>query len=538
MSEPPPVPLSPEPESPASQQSPTSPAVALVPQPRYVAASDAAAWRPGPRTRVLVQARHFTRLAPTAHVLAEDLARQGLTPAAPEVGPYTTESEADSEDLLLRLDTVPGAPGGEQEAYHLSLAAPAALTAHTERGVHQAGRTLLQALRPAQPRAAWEVTDWPAYPVRGLMVDAGRKRFSARWLEGLVRELSALKLNELHLHLSDSLAFRVESETHPEIVSEQALTKAELRGLAELAARHHIALVPEFDTPGHLRSALEAHPGMRLRLADGTVREENLDYSQPQARTLVHDLLHEYAELLPVDLFHLGGDEYFGYFWEPGHRITPDLAPQLLRYARECAGTEAATLHDGYAAYLNELTAVLREHGKRARVWNDEILPSGAVCLDHEVQLDTWIRWSHEQPSAADYLRAGYDVVNGHGDHLYYVLAEDAPQMAGPQARGRKSAPGIYEDWTPRTVMDAPGEDAELVTDEPGEPAERGGGTLLGAHMSVWCDAPGLATEDEITQGTAAWTRAFAERMWCPPGSGRDHEAFERRYAVLSAARP
>ncbi|MDJ1136986.1 family 20 glycosylhydrolase [Streptomyces iconiensis] len=525
MSEPYPDTVSPAPEGRAC---------AFVPQPRRVTAADAPAWRPGASTRVLVQERHHDRLAPTARVLAEDLARQGYTPGLPEVAPYAGESEAGPEDLVLRLDTVSGAPGGEQEAYHLTLAAPAVLTAHTERGVHQAGRTLLQSLRPAQPRVAWEVTDWPAYPVRGLTVDAGRRAFSVRWLEGLIRELSALKLNELHLHLSDSLAFRVESGTHPEIVSPQALTKAELRGLAGLAARHHIALVPEFDTPGHLRSVLEAHPELRLRLADGTVRGENLDYSLPEARALVRDLLHEYAELMPGDLFHLGGDAYFGNFWEPEHRITPELAPQLARYAREHAGTEEATLHDGYAAYLNELAGVLRAHGKRARVWNDEIVPSGAVRLHQDVQVDTWIRWSHAQPSAADYLRAGYDVVNGHGDHLYYVHAGEAPHMAGPGSRGKKSAPGIYEDWTPRTVMDAPGEDAELLADEPGV---QGGGTLLGAHMSVWCDAPGPATEDEIAQDTAPWKRAFAERMWCPSDSARDHEAFERRYAVLDAAR-
>ncbi|MFG3254700.1 family 20 glycosylhydrolase [Streptomyces sp. NPDC048172] len=495
----------------------------FVPAVRDVQVRSGEGWAPRGGTRVGVLGRDFARLEGTARTLARDLERVGHLPGPPPVVPLGSRAEARPGDVLLRLDGVAGAPSGEQEAYRLEFAEPVAVLAgHTERAVHQAGRTLLQALATTGRFGAYEVTDWPSYAVRGLMVDVGRKRFSVHWLERLVERLSALKLNELHLHLSDSLAFRVESETHPEIVAEEAYTRAELCGLAELAARHHIALVPEFDTPGHLRSVLDRHPEHRLRLADGSVRGENLDYSLPAARALVHDLLHEYAELMPGELFHLGGDEYFGYFWEPGHRVTPERAPQLVRFARERGGE---TLHDGFAAYVNELAGVLREHGKRARVWNDEILPTGgAVRLDGDVQLDTWIRWNHEQPSAADCLRAGYDVVNGHGDHLYYVLGEDRPP------RGKKSAPGLYEAWTPRTVMDAPGEDAELTPDERDDRP----GRLLGSHLSIWCDTPDLATEDEIADDTAPWLRAFAERLWSAPGPEPDHAAFERRYALLA----
>jgi len=39
-----------------------------------------------------------------------------------------------------------------------------------------------------------------------------------------------LKLNHLHLHVSDNQGFRIESETHPEIVSREHLTKAQVRG--------------------------------------------------------------------------------------------------------------------------------------------------------------------------------------------------------------------------------------------------------------------------------------------------------------------
>lgn len=50
---------------------------------------------------------------------------------------------------------------------------------------------------------------------RGLMVDDGRKYFTPVWLGDDVRELAYLKLNTLHLHLSDNEGFRIESTTHP-----------------------------------------------------------------------------------------------------------------------------------------------------------------------------------------------------------------------------------------------------------------------------------------------------------------------------------
>ncbi|WP_327248482.1 family 20 glycosylhydrolase [Streptomyces sp. NBC_01320] len=144
------------------------------------------------------------------------------------------------------------------------------------------------------------ITDWPTYTERGLMVDVGRRHFTPGWLEGKIRELAWLKLNVLHLHLSDGLGFRIESASHPEIVTRPALTKDEVRHLVSVADRYHVTVVPEIDSPGHMEAVLRAHPELQLIRVDGTRDPGKLDYSKPAARRLMQDLIAEYADLSPA----------------------------------------------------------------------------------------------------------------------------------------------------------------------------------------------------------------------------------------------
>ena len=88
------------------------------------------------------------------------------------------------------------------------------------------------------------------YPDRGLMIDNGRKYFRPAWIRREIKRLAYLKLNRLHMHFSENLGFRIESETHPEIVSAQHLTKEEVREIVALAQRYHISVVGEIGMPG------------------------------------------------------------------------------------------------------------------------------------------------------------------------------------------------------------------------------------------------------------------------------------------------
>ncbi|NEE22896.1 family 20 glycosylhydrolase, partial [Streptomyces sp. SID7499] len=76
-------------------------------------------------------------------------------------------------------------------------------------------------------------------------------------------------------------AFRIESKTHPEVVSDEALTQDEVRGIVALANSRHIEVVPEIDSPGHLGAVLAAHPDLQLRNTAGVESKGSIDISKP-----------------------------------------------------------------------------------------------------------------------------------------------------------------------------------------------------------------------------------------------------------------
>ncbi len=118
------------------------------------------------------------------------------------------------------------------------------------RGVFYGTRTLKQEVHGGGTAPEGVVRDAPAKPRRGFMLDMARKFYSAGWIEDRVRELGDLKYNELGLHFSDDQGFRIESGSHPEIVSPQHLSKAEVKRIVDLAASRHITIVPRSTRPG------------------------------------------------------------------------------------------------------------------------------------------------------------------------------------------------------------------------------------------------------------------------------------------------
>lgn len=72
--------------------------------------------------------------------------------------------------------------------------------------------------------------------------------------------MSLVKLNQLHLHFSDSESFSLELLSHPEVTRsgvyslELTHTIESMIELNEFAALNGVIVVPETDSPGHTRS--------------------------------------------------------------------------------------------------------------------------------------------------------------------------------------------------------------------------------------------------------------------------------------------
>ena len=81
-------------------------------------------------------------------------------------------------------------------------------------GVAYALESLLQLLESGWATAPFALEDWPTFPHRGLLVDAGRRFHPPSLLRTLMDGMAAVKLNVLHLYLSEE-CFRVESRLYP-----------------------------------------------------------------------------------------------------------------------------------------------------------------------------------------------------------------------------------------------------------------------------------------------------------------------------------
>lgn len=442
-------------------------------------------WRPGRATRVV--ADPDGPLADEARLLARELRAR-----------YATADAGEGDVELVLDDAVSGGP----EAYRLTTEdGRVTIAGSADNGVFYGTRTLLQAVRADGRLPEGEVRDRPDRRQRGLLLDIARKHYDAAWIKDRIREMADLKLNQLQLHVSDDQAFRLESSSHPEVVSARHLSKAELKEIVELAHSRHVAVVPEIDSPGHLGAVLRAHPDLQLRDARGEPVAGAIDISRPAAGRLVDDLLREYAPLFAAGAepelgryWHLGGDEYLALAAEdPEARY-----PRLARAARRAHGSRA-TVRDLATAWVNDRARTVRSLGWTPQVWNDGMHRGGVVRPSRESQVAYWTGTERGQRDPAEYLEEKRQLVNLNDAYLYYVLGEPNQFRYPTGAR-------IYREWTPAVLRGSEPEAADAT----------GPDQVPGARFAVWGDRPRAQTAKEVARGIRRPLQAFAQKVWDP----------------------
>ncbi|MFB8078337.1 glycoside hydrolase family 20 protein [Streptomyces sp. NPDC056013] len=453
---------------------PLSTAPRTVPAVRDHEAARGPGWKPAAPAGVVVAA-NSAGLADEGRLLAGEL---GI--------PYRGTAAAGPGDVELALGGT-----GARESYTLTVRdGRVRITGPDEAGVFYGTRTLKQSVKGTGAMPEGVVTDAPAKPQRGLNVDIARKFFTAGWIEDRLREMADLKLNQFGLHFSDDQGFRIASDSHPEIVSAQHLSKAEVRRILALAQSLHITVVPEIDSPGHLGAVLRAHPDLQLRNVQGVPRQGAIDISKPASAQIVDDLLREYSALFPGGWFHVGADEYQALTV----RSPSASYPQLATAARQKYGPQAG-VQDLAEGWLNDRAAVVRTAGKTAKAWNDGFFRGGVVTADQRIEVEYWTGKEIGARPPAEYLAEGRKVVNLNDEYLYYVLGEPN-QFTYPTGRR------IYEQWTPLVLRG--------TTPVPARYAPQ----ILGARFAVWCDLAGAQTPAQVANGIRMPLTALAQKVW------------------------
>jgi hexosaminidase len=365
---------------------------------------------------------------------------------------------------------------GENESYSLEVTnSGATLTAPNPLGVLRGLQTFLQ-LVSATPSGfavpAISIQDQPRFPWRGLLIDVGRHFIPLDTLKRNLDGMAAVKMNVLHLHLSENQGFRIESKKFPKLqeLGSDGLyyTQAEMRDLISYAADRGIRVVPEFDMPGHSTAWFVGYP--ELGSGKGPyqidrhwgVRDPAMNPTQERTYKFLDAFIGEMAKLFPDRYFHIGGDEVNGKEWDANPRI------QEFMHAHEIKSNAALQ------AYFNKrVQAIVSKHGKIMMGWDEILNPD----LPKSIVIQSW----RGQASLAQATQQGFSGLLSTG---YYL---DLNQPAAQHYAG-----------DPLT-----GPSANLTPEQ----TQR----ILGGEACMWTEYVSAETLD-----SRIWPRnaAIAERLW------------------------
>jgi hexosaminidase len=164
-----------------------------------------------------------------------------------------------------------------------------------------------------------EINDKPRFKWRGFLLDSSRHFHDANHVIKILNIMSHLRLNVLHLHLTDSQGWRIQIETLKGLEAEYSNTpgfysKSDIRRIVEFAQSLGIKIVPEIDIPGHSKLLLKHYPQFAC---DPENPGTEICLANLEARETLKKVLLEVFEMFPYsDLIHLGGDEVLTTVWE------------------------------------------------------------------------------------------------------------------------------------------------------------------------------------------------------------------------------
>jgi hexosaminidase len=300
---------------------------------------------------------------------------------------------------------------GEDESYELAISESGAkLTAPNPLGILHGLQTFLQLVQTGSDGflvPVMTIKDQPRFPWRGLLIDVGRHFIPLDVLERNIDGMAAVKLNVLHLHLSDDEGFRVESKRFAKLheMGSDGLyyTQADIKALVAYARDRGIRVIPEFDMPAHSRSWFVGYPELASTL--GTYKIEPggvytvIDPTQDRTYKFLDKFIAEMAKLFPDAYFHIGGDEVNGKPWDNNPKIQAFMHSHGMNNNQDLQ------------AYFNQrLQKILSKHHKIMVGWDEILRPD----LPKSIVVQSW----RGQESLATAAQQGYSGLLSFGYYL------------------------------------------------------------------------------------------------------------------------
>ena len=183
----------------------------------------------------------------------------------------------------------------------------------------------------------------------GILLDVARCPLTKYEIEQVIAQMNPQRFSYLILHLNDDEHVTFQSKILGNVGAPNTLSAEDLQAITADARKHHIILIPDFDTPGHCEALLRLLNQHNPKLAR-EIRMDNqtLDYTNSQTVKFVKEIDGELSQACSDQKYPylmMGGDEVAG------------------------SGTHSKALMN----YFNQLNEYENHQGFRTVMWNDSI---------------------------------------------------------------------------------------------------------------------------------------------------------------------
>lgn len=376
---------------------------------------------------------------------------------------------------------------------------------------------------------AQNITDFPEFKWRGVMLDVSRHFFSKDYILSTIDRLALLKMNTLHLHLIDDQGWRIEIKKYPKLTEVGAwradhedkhwdarppqkpgekatyggfYTQEELKEIVAYATERGINVVPEIEMPAHVTSAIAAYPeyscqGKPVTVPTGGLWPITDIYCAGQEKTFkfLEDVLDEVMEIFPSEYIHIGGDEATKTNWKTCPHCQERMREEGLKDEKELQ-----------SYFIKRIEKYLNQHGRKLVGW-DEILEGG---IAPEATVMSWRGFD----GGIEAANQGHDVVMTPGDYAYFDAYQGTPQNEPLAIGGYKTLSKVYE-FNPIPPQIAPDKKHHI----------------LGAQANLWAEF----VPNEKHSEYMLYPRLFAmsEVLWSSPKQRDIKDFFSRVYVMM-----
>lgn len=308
-----------------------------------------------------------------------------------------------------------------------------------------------------------EISDSPRFEYRGLMLDVSRFFMPKEDVMKVIDCMSMLKLNKLHLHLTDDNGWRLEIKKYPKLTEVGAwrvnrkqelfcdrrnplpgeptpiggfYTQKDMKEIIAHAQKRCVEIIPEIDMPAHSNAALAAYPHLACPTVDKFIgvlpglggANADIIYcaGNEEVFSFLQGIIDEVVELFPSKYIHLGGDEAWKTHWEKCPKCQARMKEEGITHVEELQGY-----------FMARMSKYVQSKGKTVMGWDEltnSTIPEGAIIYG----------WQGMGNAALKAAKQGHKFIMTPA-RLLYLIRYQGPQWFEPTTYfGNNTLKDIY----------------------------------------------------------------------------------------------